>query len=397
MPLHPAGSPSLLRAINERAILQLFSAGRLLTRGDVATSSGLSKPTVSAALTHLVAGGLLAEAGQVTGRKGPAAQRYRLASDAYLGVGVDIGRQSLRLGVVDAHGEQRIGLADRTPDTVTGIATALGRLADRAAAALGVPRTAFLRTVVGVPGAVDPQDQGVRYAGGLPEGGAGLAEALAAVFGDEVALENDINLCAIVEGRAGAAAGMDDFVFLGLSSGIGMGIVLNGRLHRGATGAAGEIGFVPSPAHLLTGAPAAGRHPLVDDVVGTDRIREVARAHGLGDVEPPQVFDLARAGNAAAGAVVDDTCRTLAWIVATVLPVLDPELVVIGGPVGGNGDLLIEPVRRHLRALTPLTPRVIASGLGAQSVLLGALAVAEDLARETAFALATAVAPPDVP
>lgn len=391
MTAYPAGSPSLLRAINARAVLQLFAAGQALTRADVAAASGLSKPTVAVALAHLVERGLLAEAGQVSGRKGPAAQAYRLSPDAFLAVGVDVGRLHLRLGVVDARGGTRLRLSVPTPGSIEEIAAALDGLTGRAAAAIGVGRRSFLRTVVGVPGVIDPRGGPLRYAGGLPAGGDGLPAALRRVFGGDVVLENDVNLSAIVEGRSGAARDVDDFVLIGLGSGVGMGVVLNGRLHRGATGAAGEIGFMPSPGEAAAAVP---RPPpwraRIDDVLGAGRIMDQAAAHGLAEAaDPPQVFDLARDGDPRALAVVDDTARTLAWVIAAIVPVLDPQLVVLGGAVGGNGDLLTGPVRRHLRDVSPFTPDVVCSGLGSRSVLLGALGVAGDLARDVAFTLAT--------
>ena len=388
-----AGPPSLLRSINVRAVLQLFAGGQALTRAEVAAASGLSKPTVSAALTHLVEHGLLAEVGLVAGRKGPAAQLYSVAADAFLALGIDVGRQHLRVAAVDARGEIRARRTVPTPDTVRGIAERLAGLADELAEEIageaGADREVFLRTVVGLPGVVDPHGRTLRYAGGLPADGAGLVEALVATLGDDIVLENDINLSAIVEGRSGAAGEVDDFVLLGLSTGAGMGVVLGGRLHRGASGAAGEIGFIPGP-----GPAGAAPGEVVDDVLGSERIMEQAAAHGLPGLEPPAVFELARRGDPRALAVVDDTARTLAWVVATIVAVLDPQLVVLGGAVGGNGDLLVPAIERHLDGLTALSPTVVGSTLGSGAVLLGALAVAEDLARELAFATAAAAPAP---
>jgi len=381
-----AGPPSLLRSINVRAVLQLFAGGETLTRAEVAAASGLSKPTVSAALTQLVEHGLLAEMGQVAGRKGPAAQLYAVAASAYLALGVDVGRQYLRVAAVDARGEIRAHRMAATPDSVRGIADRLAGLAAEIAAELGTGREAFLRTVIGLPGVVDPHGRTLRYAGGLPADGAGLVEALLLTLGDDIVLENDINLSAIVEGRSGAAADVDDFVLIGLSTGVGMGVVLGGRLHRGAAGAAGEIGFIPGPAGATAGE-------AVDDLLGSERITAQAAAQGLPGLDPPAVFALARSGDPRALAVVDDTARTLAWVVATIVSVLDPQLVVLGGAVGGNGDLLVPAIGRHLAGLTALTPTVVGSALGSQAVLLGALAVAEDQARELAIAAAAAGRP----
>ena len=132
----------------------------------------------------------------------------------------------------------------------------------------------------------------------------------------------------------------------------------------------------------------AAREPLAR--YGRQAVKEELRrviARGIVDaVDPPQVFDLARAGDPRALDVVDDTARTLAWLIAAIVPVLDPRLVVLGGAVGANDDLLTGPLLRHLGDVCPITPAVVTSGFGSQAVLLGALAVAEDLSREVAFA-----------
>ena len=108
-----------------------------------------------------------------------------------------------------------------------------------------------------------------------------------------------------------------------------------------------------------------------------------------GELTARSVFGLAREGNPAARKVVDATARSLAYVVACVAPVVDPSVVVLGGAIGANGDLLLEPVARHLRGLTPFQPSLVSSELGSDAVLLGATAMATELARESAFATLT--------
>src|SRR5262249_41803394 len=155
-----------------------------------------------------------------------------------------------------------------------------------------------------------------------------------------------------------------DFVLVSLGVGLGVGVVLGGRLHRGASGAAGEGGYLPSDADASRFAqPPLTRDSLEPDV-GARAIVDLAHKAGLGgELTARSVFDLAREGNPLALAVVDVTARSLAYVISCVAPVVDPSLVVLGGAIGANGDLLLEPVTDHLRGFTPFHPSLVSSGL----------------------------------
>ncbi len=101
---------------------------------------------------------------------------------------------------------------------------------------------------------------------------------------------------------------------------------------------------------------------------------------------PERIFVAARRGNATAGKVVQAEAAMLSLAIATVTPVLDPELVILGGGIGRNGDLLLEPIERELRQLLPFRPRVVVSALGDDAVLRGAIATALEVARDRVFA-----------
>jgi predicted NBD/HSP70 family sugar kinase len=182
-------------------------------------------------------------------------------------------------------------------------------------------------------------------------------------------------------------------VFIAIGAGIGMGIVIDDELVRGAHGAAGEICYLP-----LVGDPFNPRHRLhggLEDEIGAAGIvaafnqRRDPGTPGLSSVH--EVFELAQAGNGAARSVVDHVASRLGTAIATVCAILDPELVVLGGGIGAS-PLLLSPVRGAAASLVPITARIETSLLGERAALQGAIAVALHAARATLLSHGAAAA-----
>lgn len=209
-------------------------------------------------------------------------------------------------------------------------------------------------------------------------------------------VENDANLAALGEYRSGAARGVGTFVCLMIGTGIGMGIVVDGTLFRGAHGAAGEVGYLPYgwPADDSRVTPRQG---MLEAAAAARSVVEVAAANGLTAARSAKdVFALARDGDERAVHAVHAEAERLAFVVASVSAVIDPELVVLGGGVGSaNTDLLREPMERLLNRTTPLVPRIAAAELGAGAVLAGAVATGLRTARDVVFDRMTGVGAAD--
>ena len=177
-----------------------------------------------------------------------------------------------------------------------------------------------------------------------------------------------------------------------------MGIIIGGRLYRGSRGAAGEIAYLPVvPAdgdgrEEPGGRAGSPRRGPLEEATAASAVTELARSKGVrAPLSPKRVFAAARRGDEAAKAVVAEEARRLARVVAAVAPVLDPELVVLGGGIGANGDLLLEPVESHLRELTPFPVRLAVSSLGEEAVLAGAVATALEAAQDRLFSRTAAL------
>jgi predicted NBD/HSP70 family sugar kinase/biotin operon repressor len=370
-----------LRSSNERLLLERLRSAPA-SRAQLARETGLSKPTVSSALASLAAAGLVVEAGHHTPERGRAAVLYTPDPSAGYALGIDIGRTWLRTALADLDGTivARADVRNRAR-TSGAMADLVVATAHRVVAESGVEPAKVVHAVVGTPGVYDPQARRVRYALHLPGWGrAGLFDRMRDELGVPLAVHNDANLAALGEHTFGIGAGSRLFVYVMIGTGLGMGIVADGRPFTGANGAAGEIGFLPWS--------WSGREPdTLEDAVSGDAVVRAARALGMtGPLTAKAVFEAARAGDGPAAAAVRQEGERLAHTVAAVAAVLDPELVVLGGGVGHSADLLLETVGDTLRRLTPLRPKVAASALGEDAVLLGAVATARGTARDVVFA-----------
>ena len=205
------------------------------------------------------------------------------------------------------------------------------------------------------------------------------AAQLESALGVPTRVDNDINLAALGAWSAGVARGVDDFAFLSVGTGLGAGIVLRGELHGGRHGTAGELDFVSAGLERDIDPCAEALSRLAAELA--DGAQTVLHA----PFDPRAVFDAARAGDGVARTVVEEEARRIALHIVPLAAVADVALVVLGGGIGTNGDLLLEPVRRLLDEWLPYPPRVEISSLGEAAVLTGALTVGRRGALDSVF------------
>jgi predicted NBD/HSP70 family sugar kinase len=242
-----SGSHALLRELNERLVLDRLRAIGIQSRAELARASGLTKPTVATALAKLESAGLVLSAGTSEGHAGPAAFRYRANQRAGFTAAIDIGRSWVRISVTDLGGlELAYAEEPNRARSAAGLVADIARLAAATASTAGISWPDVVTTVVGSPGVFDEESDRVLFAANLSGWGRrGLLSELRRALGAETVIENDINLAAVGEQTFGAARGMRNFVLVSIGTGVGMGIVVDGRLYRGSSGAAGEAGYLP--------------------------------------------------------------------------------------------------------------------------------------------------------
>jgi predicted NBD/HSP70 family sugar kinase len=373
-----------MRELNQRAVLERLRRHGAATRPRIATDTGLSKPTVGQALLDLEQHGLVRTAGRTISGPGRSAVVYEVNPAAGHVLGVDIGRGLVRVAVADLSGTVVARLDERNRARSAGaLMRSVRASAEAAVEQAGLRLDDIVATVVGTPGVPDHRSATLRRAPNLPGWERkGLLNELSSVLGTELVVENDANLAAVGEHEAGAARGVDVFVCATVGTGIGMGIVVNGALFRGAQGAAGEVGYLPYGWPPPSSPPREG---MLESAAAAHSVVEMAAARGLAVRTAKDVFRLAREGDARAMSAVEEEATRLAFMVASVAAVIDPALVVLGGGIGKNTDLLAAPLSRALAHATPLRPKIVPGELGEDAALTGAIATALRTARDVVF------------
>jgi predicted NBD/HSP70 family sugar kinase len=342
---------------------------------------------VSLALAALERAGLVRQAGRTSGGKGPTAILYELNPRAGWVVGIHIGRDLVRAAIADLSGEP-VARRDETARarSADSLIEQVADLAHGLAAEAGIRWKQVTVATVGSPGVLKPGGGTVSLAHNLPGWGRpGLVDALTEALGTGVRFENDVNLATVGEQWRGLGKGVDNFVYLHAGTGVGMGLVLNGSLFRGSTGAAGEVGYLPLAA-ADPHDPTTMRRGALEEAVGAGGTRALATSIGMKPpLTPSRIFEAARRGQEQATRVVEVIAERLALAIAAIVPVIDPELVILGGSIASNGDLLLEPVERELASLSPFRTRVEVSALGGEAEVTGALAMALEEAQERLF------------
>ncbi|WFE38769.1 ROK family transcriptional regulator [Micromonospora sp. WMMD998] len=389
------GTPRLLRALNDRAALELLLERGPLTRARIGELTGLSKVTASQLVERLEERGLVARVGEQAGGRGPNAQLYAVRPGSAYVVGVDVGAERVVAACADITGVVAGRVEQSTKDTDDPVGVVHNAVV-QAASSAGAELSAVRRVVLGTPGLVDPQTGDITFAFNLPRWHSGLLAALREDLDTPVLFENDVNLAAVAEAQSGAAQGTADFVLVWVDAGVGLAIMLGGRLHHGSSGAAGEIGYLPVPGVPIPRDVSRRAKPAFQQLAGADAVRAVAAEHGFATADAAEqgvaaaraaeAVRAAIAAGAAGGPVLDELARRLALGVASTCVVLDPPLVVLAGAVGrAGGAALAERVQREVAAITLVRPRVVTTGLTEEPILRGALRTALDAVRDEVF------------
>ena len=379
------GTPSLLRELNDRSALELLLTGGPMTRAQLGVHTGLSKVTASQLLSRLEERGIVAVAGELAGGRGPNAALYAVVPSTAYVAGLHVEQDEISAGVADITGNVVTRIAVNPSAAADPVAAVRGAV-QAACHQAGVPPESLRAFVIGTPGVLDPRTGDPRLAVNLPAWHEGVLDALRTDLGRPVTLENDVNLAAMAERAVGAASGVADFVLVWLGIGLGLATVLGGRLHRGAGGAAGEIGYLPVPGVPL---PQDVTHPATgafQGLVGAQAVLPLASRYGFG--EPTAAQSVAAAvraagnGHGQADGFLTELAGRVATGVAAVSVVLDPGLVVLGGAVGlAGGTELARRVATEVGRISPARPDVVPTAVDAAPVLRGAILAAVDQAR----------------
>ncbi|WP_344299778.1 ROK family transcriptional regulator [Sinomonas flava] len=371
------GSQSALRKLNEQRIVETLMAGPA-TQAELSRQTGLSTATVSNIVKVLHDAGVVAT--EPTTSSGRRALSVRLNSNSAVAVGIDFGRRHLRVVLANlayevlAEENITLPLGHEADVSISAAVDLLDSLLEDA----GVRRADIVGVGAGIPGPIDHRTGTVAQGAILPEWvGFHLLAHLEERLGLPVFVDNDANLGALSEVTWGPHSGVENLVFVKIGSGIGAGLILNGLLFYGQVGVTGEIGHATIVEH---GAVCrCGNRGCLETVASTTTMSELLSRGQPEPLTPDEIVRRALAGHPAVLRVIDDAGLAVGRALGNVANLINPEVIVIGGPLADLGEILLEPIRRGLlRHAVPLigeTTSVTMSALGARAEVLGAAAL----------------------
>jgi len=385
MVLDKAASAGLMRRLNSSAILNLIRVDGPIARAEIARRLGMSLPTVMRVVEDLIAADLVA-----LGPSEPSGGRRRTLVEfkgaAHAVIGVDIGGTKIQGTVVDLAGRVHRDVCIAS-EGEAGPERALEQLYGLIQDLLDVPLQTGQKMrgiAVGAPGVTLSNTGTVVWAPSLGWRDLPLHDLLASRFRLPIFVENDVNLATLGEYGFGLAAGAQNLVCITVGTGIGAGVMLEGRLYRGHDQASGEVGY------FLPGTQALGRRydqfgALEDLASGrgiaaraAEQLRAVQDPLAPQDPTTEDVFRRAREGAPWAVALVEETVNLLSLMIANISALLNPEFVILNGSVARAEDLIVAPIRKRLEGIIPYVPRVLLSDLGPRACAMGAIMMVLD-------------------
>jgi predicted NBD/HSP70 family sugar kinase len=389
------GDSTLLRRVNQSAVLETLREEGPLARSDIARRLQLSPPTITRIVAGLLESGLVFERddGASTGGRPPTLLEFNARASSIIGVYIG---QHMSGALADLNGQilRRRSVLAAPGDE--GVQRLIGLIQDLRVEAtlLGIPVRA---AGIGAPSIVVFPTGVVAWSPTLGWRNLPLRKILEDTLQLPVFIENEVNLIALGESWRGAGRGINSLVCISLGDGIGAGVVLDGNLYRGAQHAAGEIGYIIPGERFL--GQSYDSYGCLEGLAGSTGIVQRMRARlaagipsGLSEVDGPNwphltaplVLSAARSGDPAACAVVAETVDYLSIAVANLACILNPDRIIISGEMAEFGDLFIEPIRSRLEGLLPAIPDIVLSELKTDAAILGAVATA---LRQTSDAL----------
>ena len=371
------------------SVLRLIWDERAISRADIARRTGLSRSTVSEVVTELLATRLVDEAGEGASSGGRRPIVLEFQDDACVILGVDMGATHVSVALTDLRG--RVLAWENRPFPVRsdpeGTRALIAEFCAECLRSWGGDPARLVGIGIAVPCPVDPRHQDRFSTHVLPawKGRAGF-EALGARFGAPIFIDNDANLGAVAERWWGAGRGFDDFTYIKVATGVGAGHMVGGRIARGASGVAGEIGHM---AIDLSGDPCdCGNRGCLQTFVGASSL--VKRARQLLPEYPTSVLhqgaltidaieNAALADDPLAIHVISTAADYLGIAVAGVLNLMNPGAVIIGGGIARLGERLLVPLRETVLRRTFVSSvaasEIMSSALGPRSIAIGAATI----------------------
>jgi N-acetylglucosamine repressor len=341
-----------MRDLNVTLLIELVRSAKTISRADLARQSRLSAPTVSTIVDHLLERGILVEVAMAPSNGGRPPVLLSIDPKAGYVIGIKLRGDGLTTVVCDLEAEI-VASRESSVSLVGDPDAAFEAIVQQTRAVLKdakIPRSKVLGVGIGLSGIID-SDSGVCLSSHLLQwNNVELENTLRKLLGLPVWVENDVNTLAVAEKWSGDAHNARDFVTLSVGRGIGLGIVINRSLYRGANGATGEFG------HMIVepGGPKCecGRFGCLEAIVGEDALRRRVGERLRRKVSRDELIALAASGDAATREIVESAGRKLGLAVANMITLLNPELLIICGEGTELGSPFLDPIVTAVREQT---------------------------------------------
>lgn len=368
-------SARISRMMTLSAVVQAITTYGPISRASVAKMTGFSKQTVSEVVSTLEEDGWVQIVGRTEGNVGRRAVIYEIVPDAALVASVDLGGTKVRVALCNLSGAVVSEIKEPTIQTGgEAVVDQIARLVIQAAGKAAIATEKIRVAVVGVPGVLEAKTGNIKMAPNI----AGIDQVdfpalLEARLGVEVLVENDVNLAALGEHWMTHQGDRDNLVFLSVGTGIGAGLVIGGQLVRGATGGAGEIGFLPfGAAPYETESLKVG---ALERVAATSAIIGTYALLTGKQITVPEIFEASLSGDQAATQALATAARNIALAIAAIAAVVDPSCIVVGGSIGARPEL-VRMIRSEINKCFPRHIPVEPSVLGSHAALAGGTSIA---------------------
>jgi predicted NBD/HSP70 family sugar kinase len=351
-------------------VLQLLFSNKDLSRAHISRVSGLSKQTISSVMADLENAHLVEETGITEGGIGRRAQTYRLSPRAGFAVGIDLGGTNFRSGLVDFSGNVLGELSVETPhSSVDELLQIMSKTITQLFKNANVPVSELAQIVIGIPGAVNPATGVISNAPNLEYlDNLVLSNLIQAKFDVPTLVENDVNVAALGELEKSKT---EDFGFIAIGTGVGMGLILDGELRRGFNGGAGEIGYLP----LGENVNQLSKEGHFEELIGGHAVESKYLKQVKSKKTLIEIFESASKGDLISKKIVDELGSNIALGIRAICSVLDLGEIILGGGIGSREDLYSKIVEELQRTMQN-PPSVKISTLGARAGLVGAMSYA---------------------
>ena len=376
------GALHQLREANRRHVIETLRSSGGMTRSALARSTGLSRTTISTLLNELIEQGIVSEMTAVPERRGAGrpATVVQLDPSAGAALSIDVGARHLAVAVGDlahrvlAEEWTSLPLGHRASEWMDRAAAIAREMLEQAKVAPG----SVIGVCMGLPAPISQPDGLVASSNILPGwAGVNVAAEMSARLELPVYVENDSNLGALAESAWGAGAGVDQLAYIKAATGIGAGLVQDGKLFRGTTGTAGEIGHTT----VAEDGPVCrcGNRGCLELYAGGGALLDALRTSHPNIDTLEQLVQLAHENHPACTRVVADAGSHIGVAIANLINLFNPRRIVVGGELAGAGETLLQPMRVAAERSAVQTAveavEIVPGVLGQRAEVLGGLAL----------------------